>query len=89
MTDRPETTAPLEVRDTSEPATAEPIPTFHPLNGTPLVFGVVLVGLAALWWAREGDLVASDDLVYVLPGLLIVAGVIGLLAFLLRGRRSR
>lgn len=58
----------------------------RPLNTTALVVGLILVGLSALWWGHELDLVPDGASVFVLPLLLIGAGVIGLVGFVLRGR---
>jgi hypothetical protein len=55
----------------------------HPLNVTHLVIGLVLLGVSGLWAADQAGWIT--DSTYVLPVLLVGAGVIGLIAFALRG----
>ena len=52
-----------------------------------LVVGLVFLGLAALWALSASDVVSSDDL-WLLPGLLILAGAAGLVAALAGSRRG-
>ncbi|MGD9962066.1 hypothetical protein [Nocardioides sp.] len=59
----------------------------HPLNVSHLVIGLVLLGVSGLWTADQAGWIT--DSTYVLPVLLVGAGVIGLLAFALRGVGSR
>jgi cytoskeletal protein RodZ len=59
----------------------------HPLNVSNLVIGLIVLGISGLWVAHETN--AITDFTYVMPALLIMAGAIGLLAFVLRGRMSR
>ncbi len=59
----------------------------HPLNVTHLVIGLVLLGVSGLWAADQAGWIT--DSTYVLPVLLVGAGVIGLVAFALRGVGKR
>ena len=52
-----------------------------------LVVGLVFLGLAALWGLSASGVVSSED-TWLLPGLLVVAGVTGLVAAL-AGSRHR
>jgi uncharacterized membrane protein len=59
----------------------------HPLNVSHLVVGLVLLGISGLWTADHAGW--TNDNHYVLPVILVAAGVIGLVAFALRGVSSR
>ena len=59
----------------------------HPLNVSHLVIGLVLVGIAGQWTADHAGWTNGNN--YVLPVMLVAAGVIGLVAFALRGVSSR
>jgi len=59
----------------------------HALNVTHLTIGLILLGLSALWGADAAGWTDFADSAYLFPVLLIGAGVIGLVAFLLRGSR--
>ena len=58
---------------------------------THLVFGLFFLGLAGAWALVEADVINTDSLAVLAPGVLIIAGVIGLAASLAssRNRRSR
>ena len=59
----------------------------HPLNVSHLVVGLVLLGIAGQWTADKAGWTDGNN--YVLPVMLVAAGVIGLVAFALRGVTSR
>lgn len=52
-----------------------------------LVFGLLFLGIAGLWWLAETDNIGSETLSLALPLLLIAAGVLGLCATLVNSRR--
>jgi hypothetical protein len=58
---------------------------------THLVFGLFFLGLAGAWALVEADVINTDSLAVLAPGVLIIAGAIGLAASLAnnRNRRSR
>jgi hypothetical protein len=60
----------------------------HPLNVGYLVVGVVFLGLSASWALHEAGVVSSDDVQWVLPATLVLAGAAGLLASALRATRG-
>lgn len=53
-----------------------------------LVIGLLFLGLAAAWAVVSFGLVTPDRLTVLGPGLLIVAGVAGLVASLMTARRG-
>jgi hypothetical protein len=61
----------------------------HPLNVTYLVVGLVFLGLAGSWALRESGLVVLDDAEWLLPLMLVAAGVVGLVAAAAKGLRRR
>jgi hypothetical protein len=61
----------------------------HDTDVTSLVFGLVFVGMAAIWALVQSDLLSLPDLSVVGPAVLVVAGVIGLAATLRGSARSR
>ena len=61
----------------------------HPLNVSHLVIGLVLLGVSGLWTADHAGWIHDDANNYVLPVMLVAAGVIGLIAFAFRGVSSR
>jgi len=65
------------------------MPRTHPLNTTSLVVGLLLIGLSGLWLIRHLGLIDASQTPLVLPVLLVVAGALGLVAFLLRGVNRR
>lgn len=58
---------------------------------THLVFGLFFLGLAGAWALVEAEVIDTDSLAVLAPGMLIIAGVVGLAASLAssRNRRSR
>lgn len=60
----------------------------HPLNVTHLTIGLILLGISAIWGADAAGWTSFGDSAYLFPVLLIGAGVIGLIAFALRGSRT-
>ncbi len=61
----------------------------HPVNVAHLVLGVAFVSLAGIWLLIESDVLRSADLRWVLPLPWLAAGLAGLSAVALTGRRSR
>jgi hypothetical protein len=61
----------------------------HPVSVGHLVMGVAFLGLAVIWLLFETDAIGSDDLRWFLPLPWLSAGVAGLLAVALTGRRSK
>lgn len=59
----------------------------HPVNVGHLVMGVAFLGLTGIWVLFESGTVGSDDLRWLMPLPWLAAGVAGLLAVLLTGRR--
>jgi hypothetical protein len=59
----------------------------HPLHVGYLVSGLVLLGIAAVWVLRQADLVELGDISWLLPLTLVLAGVLGLVAFAARNIR--
>lgn len=70
--------APEAVRDTSGR---------HPVNIGHLVMGVAFLGLTVIWALFESDTIGSEDLHWLMPLPWLAAGVAGLLAVVLTGRR--
>lgn len=61
----------------------------HPVNVLHLVMGVAFLGLAAIWALTHTESIGSDDLRWFLPLPWLAAGLAGLLAVALTGRRSK
>ena len=61
----------------------------HPVSVGHLVMGVAFLGLATIWLLLESDTIGTDDLRWFLPLPWLAAGLAGLLAVALTGRRSR
>lgn len=59
----------------------------HPVNVGHLVMGVAFLGLTGIWLLFETGVVDGDDLRWVMPLPWLAAGVAGLLAVVLTGRR--
>lgn len=71
-----------------------PAPTMHPtprrrLKVGHLVSGIVLLGLALLWLLDAAGLMIGISWTYLVPLLLIGAGVLGLIASIAGGVRNR
>jgi hypothetical protein len=63
--------------------------TARPLNVSYLVMGLVFLGIAGTWALHETGVVDGADVEWLVPLSLIVAGVLGLVAFATRGVRGR
>jgi len=61
----------------------------HPVSVGHLVMGVAFLGLATIWLLLETDTIGNDDLRWFLPLPWLAAGLAGLLAVALTGRRSK
>ena len=61
----------------------------HPLNIGHLVMGLAFLGLVAVWGLVVGDVVADDDIRWLLPVPWVLAGAAGLVATAVAARRSR
>jgi hypothetical protein len=61
----------------------------HPVSVGHLVMGIAFLGLTAIWLLLETDAIGSDDLRWLLPLPWLAAGVAGLLAVALTGRRTK
>lgn len=61
----------------------------HPVNVGHLVMGLAFLGLVAVWGAIQTDLVATDDVRWLLPLPWVFAGAAGLIALALAGRRPK
>ncbi|MEO5651903.1 MAG: hypothetical protein ABIN79_02300 [Marmoricola sp.] len=70
----------------SEPTTP---PIDHTVKVTHLVFGLLFVGIAGVWALVTGAVITADRLTYLGPGVLIAAGVVGLVASVASTRNSR
>lgn len=60
----------------------------HPVNVAHLVMGIAFLGLALVWALYQADLVGPGDLRWFLPVPWLLAGLAGLLAITLAGRRA-
>jgi hypothetical protein len=61
----------------------------RPLNVSYLVMGLVFLGIAGTWALHEAGVVDTADVEWLVPLSLVVAGVLGLVAFATRGVRGR
>lgn len=61
-------------------------PADHRVKIPHLVFGLLFLGVAGIWWLVERDVITADSLTILAPGVLIAAGVIGLVASLASSR---
>ena len=61
----------------------------HETDVTSLVFGLVFLGVAALWALVQSDLLSLPDAWVVGPVVLVVAGLVGIAVTLRRGNRGR
>jgi hypothetical protein len=60
----------------------------HETDVTSLVFGLVFLGVAALWALVQADLLSLPDASVLGPAVLVVAGLVGIAVTVRRGRRS-
>jgi hypothetical protein len=61
----------------------------HPLNVSYLVVGLIFLGLAGSWALRESGVIDLGEARWLFPLTLVVAGVIGLVAFAAKGISRR
>jgi hypothetical protein len=61
----------------------------HRVSVAHLVMGVAFLGLATIWLMIETKVVLTDDLRWFLPLPWLAAGLAGLLAVALTGRRTK
>ncbi len=61
----------------------------HPLNVSYLVVGLVFLGLSGSWALRESGIVDLGEVEWLFPATLVLAGVIGLVAFAAKGVTGR
>lgn len=57
----------------------------HPLNVSYLVVGLIFLGIAGSWALRETEVIDVAEVQWLLPLTLVMAGVIGLVAFAAKG----
>ncbi|HET7355051.1 MAG TPA: hypothetical protein VFJ09_00075 [Nocardioidaceae bacterium] len=61
----------------------------HPLNISYLVVGLVFLGVAGSWGLHQIGVVDVSGVRWLLPLILVIAGVIGLAAFAFRSLTQR
>jgi hypothetical protein len=61
----------------------------HPLSVSYLVVGLVYLGIAGSWALHAGGVIDNAQAGWVLPLVLVLAGVIGLVAFAARAASRR
>jgi hypothetical protein len=61
----------------------------HDADAVSLVFGLIFLGLAAGWALVKANLVEIADLQFAGPILLVIAGAVGLVVSLRRGRQGQ
>jgi hypothetical protein len=61
----------------------------HPLNVSYLVVGLAFLGIAGSWALHQTGVIGAAEVEWLLPLSLVVAGAIGLLAFMARGLGGR
>ena len=61
----------------------------HPLNVSYLVVGLAFLGIAGSWALHQAGVIGSAEVEWLLPLSLVVAGAIGLVAFMARGLSGR
>jgi hypothetical protein len=62
----------------------------HPLNVSYLVVGLALLGIAGSWALRQAGVIDAGSVDWLIPLTLVIAGGIGLVAFVAKSlRRSR
>lgn len=60
----------------------------HPINVGHFVMGLAFVGILGIWALVQGDVVDGGDVRWLLPLPWVLAGIAGLLATTLSGRRA-
>jgi hypothetical protein len=60
----------------------------HETDVTSLVFGLVFLGVAAIWALVQSDLLSLPDASVLGPAVLVVAGLVGIAVTLRRGTRG-
>ena len=60
-------------------------PITHPLNVSYLVVGLIFLGISGSWALRTAGIIDNRDVGWLLPLVLVVAGVVGLAAFATKG----
>ena len=53
------------------------------------MFGLLFLGIAGIWALGTSDVISGEHLAVLGPGVLILAGVVGLAASLANGRNRR
>jgi hypothetical protein len=71
----------------SDPTHTQPPPDRR-LKIPHLVFGLLFLGVAAIWALGASDLISGERLTVLAPAVLVTAGVIGLAASLASGRNQ-
>jgi hypothetical protein len=61
----------------------------HPLSVTHLVVGLVFLGIAGSWALDQIGLIDPEDMTWLFPMALVVAGGVGLVAAMAKGVRGR
>lgn len=61
---------------------------FHPVNVGHLVMGVAFAGMVLVWALVQGDVVADEELRWLMPMPWIAAGAAGLAATVWPSRRA-
>ena len=61
----------------------------HPLSVTHLVVGLVFLGIAGSWALNQTGLIDPEDMTWLFPMALVVAGGVGLVAAMAKGVRGR
>lgn len=61
----------------------------HPLNVGHLVMGIAFAGMVLVWALVVGDVVAEEDIRWLMPIPWVSAGAAGLIAMTLSARRRR
>ena len=67
----------------------QPPPADRSVKVVHLVFGLLFLGVAGVWALVAGDAISSEELTVLGPGVLIAAGVVGLVASLASTRNRR
>jgi hypothetical protein len=60
----------------------------HPLNVSYLVVGLAFLGISGSWALHQAGVIGATEVEWLLPLSLVIAGGIGLIAFMARSFRS-